>query len=45
MPSKSKAQHNFMAMCSNKQITNVCPPVKVAKEFIAADKLKKSRLP
>jgi hypothetical protein len=49
MPSKTKAQHNLMAACSNpkgrqwaKDKDVECPPQKVAKEFVTADKRKKS---
>lgn len=45
MPSKSKKQHNFMAMCANnpKSATKKCPPKSVAKEYIAADKKKSKK--
>jgi hypothetical protein len=42
MPSKSKKQANFMRMCSNdkgrKAASGKCPPKKVAKEYVKADK-------
>jgi hypothetical protein len=45
MPSKTKKQANFMAMCANKKgrakATKKCPPLKVAKEFAKADRKKK----
>ena len=39
MPSKSKAQHNMMAMVANdpKMAKRMGIPVKVAKDFVAAD--------
>lgn len=45
MPSKSKAQHNFMAMCAHspKHAQGKCPPVKVAMEYVKADSRKKKR--
>ena len=45
MPSTSKKQHNLMAGClhgmkpTKKGVS--CPPKKVAKEFVMADKLRK----
>jgi hypothetical protein len=43
MPSKSKAQHNYMAMIANNpgMAEKKGPSRKVAKEFVAADKGKK----
>jgi len=48
MPSKSAKQHNFMAMCSNsmgrqnkRMSDKPCPPMKVAKEYVQADKGRK----
>jgi len=45
MPSKSKKQHNFMAMCSDsqgrKKAQGRCPPEKVAREYVKADKGRK----
>lgn len=40
MPSKSKAQHNLMAGCAHgwSPSKGKCPPRKVAKEFVQADK-------
>jgi hypothetical protein len=40
MPSKSKKQHNFMEMCAHnpEKAKKACPPKKVAKDFVAADK-------
>lgn len=44
MPSVSDKQHNLMAACEhgwkpkNKGVT--CPPKKVAREFVMADKLR-----
>lgn len=47
MPSKSKKQHNLMAMCSSdegrKKARVECPPKSLAEEFLAADKAKGSR--
>lgn len=43
MPSKSKAQHRFMEAAAHnpKFARKAGIPVKVAKEFVAADKAKK----
>lgn len=48
MPSKTKKQHNLMAMCSTPEgrkraaeLGIQCPDMKVAREFKAADKGKK----
>lgn len=45
MPSKTKKQHNLMAMCSTtkgrKKAKVKCPPKTVAREFVAHDKSKK----
>lgn len=42
MPSISSKQHRFMAACSNPQsrakMKAKCPPMKVAREFMRADK-------
>jgi len=42
MPSKTLKQHGFMAMCSSSQgrakAQGKCPPMKVAQEFLHADK-------
>ena len=42
MPSKSKAQHSFMAMCDDpkgrSKAEGKCPPKSVAHEFKEADK-------
>lgn len=40
LPSKSKAQHDFMAACAHSpsKMKAKCPPKKVAREFLAADK-------
>jgi len=40
MPSVSKKQHNFMAMCKHnpKHAKGKCPSKDVAAEFVAADK-------
>lgn len=42
MPSKSQSQHNFMGLCSTPKgrakAKGKCPPAKVAKEYVAADK-------
>ena len=42
MPSKSRSQHNLMRMCASrggrKAAAGSCPPKKVAKEYVAADK-------
>lgn len=42
MPSKTRKQHNFMAMCASSKgrakAKGKCPPKKVAKEFMKADK-------
>ena len=47
MPSKSASQRNFMRMCAStggrKAATSKCPPTKVAKEYVAADKRKAHR--
>lgn len=45
MPSKSKKQHNFMAMIAKgkKPPNRVGPSKKVAEEFLEADKKKKKR--
>lgn len=44
MPSVSKKQHNFMAMCSSrkgrKAAKDDCPPMGVAKKFVILDKRK-----
>lgn len=44
MPSKTKKQQKFMAMCSTKsgrkKATTKCPPKKVAKEFRKMKKIK-----
>lgn len=39
MPSKTKAQHNFMAMCAHNPSAakGKCPSKSVAKEFVKAD--------
>lgn len=40
MPSKSKAQARFMAMCAHgTHARGKCPPAAVSAEFNAADKL------
>ena len=44
MPSKTKAQHNFMAGCAHGMKPKggrSCPPQKVSKEFLMADALRK----
>lgn len=45
MPSKSKAQRNLMRMCASSggraKAQSKCPPKKVAKEYVRADKAKK----
>lgn len=42
MPSKTKKQHNFMAMAANpksrKKMKGKKPPMKVAREYMKADK-------
>ena len=42
MPSKSRSQHNLMRMCASsggrKAAGGACPPAKVAKEYVSADK-------
>jgi len=38
MPSKSRAQHNLMAGCAHGMKSKKCPPLKVSREFAAADK-------
>lgn len=45
MPSKTKKQANFMKLCANKpgKATKKCPPKKVAKEYVAADKRKRGK--
>lgn len=50
MPSKSAAQHWLMVMCSSKEgrkkakaLGIKCPGMKVAKEFVRADKGKKPK--
>lgn len=47
MPSKTKAQRNFMRMCSSSggraKAKGKCPPKKVAKEYVKADNAKKQR--
>ncbi len=45
MPSKSKAQHNLMAMVANnpKAAKRVGVPQKVGKEYLKADKGRKFR--
>lgn len=49
MPSKSKAQHNFMAMCDSPggraKAQGKCPPQDVAHEFKEADKGRTHGLP
>lgn len=44
MPSKTKKQANFMRMCASKngraKAKGKCPPVKVAKKYVKADKKK-----
>lgn len=45
MPSETKKQHGFMALCSTRvgraKARKKCPPMKVAKEFLHADKGRK----
>lgn len=47
MPSKSKKQHNFMAMCASskgrQKAKGKCPPESVAEEYVRADKRKGKR--
>ena len=42
MPSKTRKQRNFMAMCASSKgrakAKGKCPPKKVAREFVKADK-------
>ncbi len=45
MPSKSKAQKNLMAACAHGAKYPSCPPTKVAKEYVEADKRTKKKLP
>ena len=44
MPSKTRKQYNFMAMCASSKgrakAKGRCPPKKVAKEFLKAGKRK-----
>ncbi len=43
MPSKTKKQARFMRMCASREgrANKECPPKKVAREFVRADKRKK----
>jgi hypothetical protein len=46
VPSKTKKQETLMAVCSDpkkRKKMKGCPPMKVAKEFHAADKRRTSR--
>lgn len=45
MPSKTKKQANFMRLCKNapSKARKKCPPKKVSREFVAADKRKSRR--
>ena len=40
MPSKTKKQHNFMALCAHNpaKAKGKCPAPKVARDFLQADK-------
>ena len=47
MPSKTPKQKRFMRMCAStegrKNAKGKCPPKKVAKEYVRADKRKKGK--